>query len=77
MDIPTEEDIERLALADPVVHLSLHHCRNGDISLDEAMRLCVSALVQQNAKLKTMLQDEMTQRPTRRFVNGNPVLGKE
>jgi hypothetical protein len=53
--IPTRDDIERIALSDPIVnHYYIRHI-NGDITYIESLQLMVIAL----SKIKQELNDEL------------------
>jgi hypothetical protein len=52
MEIPTDTDLYRLAARDPTVYHALFLHRRGEITLEQALRLAVAALAEQNAQLR-------------------------
>ena len=53
--IPAFDDIEQLALSEPILHRCYIHLRRGDITLDEFYRMCIVAYVEVNQKLRDEL----------------------
>lgn len=68
-DIITREEIEKIALHDPVVHAMVVMYKKGLLSWEESMMECVKVLVNRSNGFQEALNKEIMNRPANfRFI---------